>query len=168
MPLTYSDHYRHYQIRSWQPTDREAAMELVDSVLAEFGLTCEPQGSDLDVLAVEEYYWQQGGEFWVVETDSILVGTAGYYPIPRGPRAVEIRKMYLRPAARGQGLGRYLLTSLESTIARQGFQQIWIETASVLKAAVRLYEASGYQPTTGVDTPRCDLIYVKHLASEVA
>jgi putative acetyltransferase len=141
-------------------------MQLVSSVLVEFGLGCEPQGSDLDVLAVEQYYWQQGGEFWVVESNATLVGTAGYYPIPRGPRAVEIRKMYLQPTVRGQGLGRYLLTSLEAAIARQGFQQIWIETASVLKAAVRLYEASGYQLTTGVDTPRCDLVYVKNLTSE--
>ncbi len=41
-------------------------------------------------------YYQRGqGQFWVVERDHKIVGTAGYYPINRGDKAVEIRKMYL-------------------------------------------------------------------------
>jgi putative acetyltransferase len=163
MTPTYVDQYRHFQIRSWRPSDREAALQLVCSVLEEYGLTCEPAGSDRDVAEVEHFYWYSGGEFWVVEADSTLVGTAGYYPINRGEKAVEIRKMYLLPQSRGQGLGKYLLTSLEKAIQHRGFQQIWIETASLLKAAVQLYEKAGYQPASGVETPRCDLIYLKTL-----
>jgi putative acetyltransferase len=89
------------------------------------------------------------------------VGTGGYYPISRGEKAVEIRKMYLLPTVRGLGLGKFLLQHLEQAIAARGFQQIWIETASVLVEAVKLYESSGYQPATGVETARCDHVYVK-------
>jgi putative acetyltransferase len=92
------------------------------------------------------------------------VGTAGYYPVKRGDLAVEIRKMYLQPGARGQGLGRYLLAQLEQAIQRQGFRQIWVETASILKEAVQLYETSGYVPAEGVETARCDRIYQKSLS----
>ncbi|MFM5945618.1 MAG: GNAT family N-acetyltransferase, partial [Dolichospermum sp.] len=42
-------------------------------------------------------------------------------------------------------------------------EQIWIETASILTEAVKLYESHGYLPTTGVETSRCDLVYVKYL-----
>jgi putative acetyltransferase len=69
--------------------------------------------------------------------------------------------MYLSPPLRGQGLGKYLLQQLEKAIADRGFQEIWIETASVLKEGVKLYESSGYQPATGVETKRCDRVYVK-------
>lgn len=155
--------YRDFLIRDWQPSDREIAANLIFSVLTEYGLECEPVGADTDVLRVEEAYWQTGGEFWIVERDGQIVGTAGYYPIDRAPKAVEIRKMYLLPAARGQGLGRFLLKKLEDAIATKGFEQIWIETASVLKEAVKLYEGSGYEPTTGVETERCDRVYVKNL-----
>jgi putative acetyltransferase len=68
------------------------------------------------------------------------VGTAGYRPTSRGDRAVELRKMYLLPQARGQGLGRYLLNTMEAAIGQRGFTDIWLETASVLKEAVGLYE----------------------------
>lgn len=157
--------YRDFLIRDWQPSDRQIAAELIYSVLQEYGLGCEPCGADQDVLHVEDAYWAKGGEFWVVERQGQLVGTAGYYPISRGERAVEIRKMYLQPEARGQGLGRYLLQTLEQTIAAKGFNQIWIETATVLREAVKLYESSGYQPSTGVETARCDRVYVKSITN---
>lgn len=157
--------YRHFLIRDWQPIDRQPAADLIASVLQEYQLGgCEPDGADRDVLHVEEAYWATGGEFWVVEQDGQLVGTAGYYPVNRGEKAVEIRKMYLSPTVRRQGLGRHLLQRLEAAIGAKGFEQIWLETATVLKEAVRLYESSGYQPATGVETARCDRIYVKYLA----
>ena len=111
-------------------------------------------------------YAPRGGEstLYEIETQGRLVGTAGYYPVARGENAVEIRKMYLSPEVRGQGLGRYLLQALEAAIATQGYTQAWIQTASVLKEAVQLYERNGYQPSTGIDTDRCDRIYVKSLS----
>jgi putative acetyltransferase len=100
----------------------------------------------------------------IIEHQNQIVGTAAYYPIHRGEKAVEIRKMYLLPSARGLGLGKYLLQQLENAIASRGFQQIWIETASVLAEAVKLYESNGYEPATGVETARCDRVYVKKLS----
>ena len=156
--------YGDYTIRSWQPEDRQAAADVIKSALAEYGLGWEPDGADRDVLLVEASYLDRGGEFWVIEDRGEIVGTSAYYPDPhRGENAVEIRKMYLCPTARGHGLGKYLLGELERSILAHGYNQIWIETASVLTAAVKLYEANGYQPATGVETARCDRIYVKHL-----
>lgn len=156
--------YKTFRIRDWRPSDRAVAAELIYTVLAEYGLGGEPDGADQDVLQVETAYWATGGEFWVVEQAGSLVGTAGYYPIRRGENAVEIRKMYLHPSVRGQGLGKFLLIELEGAIARSGYTQIWIETASVLKEAVLLYERQGYEPASGVETARCDRVYVKYLA----
>jgi putative acetyltransferase len=161
--------YQDYIIRSWQPDDRQAAAAVVSTALSEYGLGWEPDGADRDVLAVEEYYLTRGGEFWVIEQHGEIVGTSAYYPClevagtpsDQGTQAVEIRKMYLHPQVRGQGLGRHLLAELERSILAHGYSEIWIETASVLTAAVKLYEANGYQPATGVETPRCDRVYVK-------
>lgn len=155
--------YRDYLIRPWQASDRHPAAAIIRSVLADYGLGWEPTGADRDVLEVESCYQQRGGEFWVIERQGHLVGTGAYYPIDRGQNAVEIRKMYLLPQVRQQGLGRFLLGQLEAAIASRGFSQVWIETASVLQEAVQLYESSGYQPATGVETTRCDRVYCKDL-----
>jgi putative acetyltransferase len=155
--------YKDFLIRDWSQSDRNSVAEVISSVLAEYGLGWEPVGADRDVLEVENYYLATGGEFWVVESQGQVVGTAGYYPFHRGEKAVEIRKMYLLPQARRLGLGKFLLQELEKAIALKGFQQIWIETASVLVEAIKLYESSSYHPATGVETVRCDRIYLKNL-----
>ncbi|PSB13607.1 GNAT family N-acetyltransferase [filamentous cyanobacterium Phorm 46] len=153
-----------FLIRSWETRDRADAFHLIKNILVEYGLICEPFGADRDVYDVELFYHKKGGEFWVVERQGEIVGTAAYYPIDRGNNAVEIRKMYILPAVRRQGLGKFLLQELESKIIARGFDEIWIETASILQEAVILYENNGYLPTTGVETPRCDRVYVKCLS----
>lgn len=160
------DQFCDFVIRTWQPQDRQVAAEVIRSVLAEYGIGWEPDGADRDVYDVETAYLQVGGAFWVVEQQGQVVGTAAFYPVNRGIGTVEIRKMYLLPQVRGQGLGRWLLQRLEQEIVAQGFRQVWIETASVLKEAVKLYEGSGYLPATGIETERCDLIYSKVLRLE--
>ncbi|MEM9155555.1 MAG: GNAT family N-acetyltransferase [Cyanobacteria bacterium P01_F01_bin.33] len=161
--------YQNFVVRNWDAGDREAAAAVIGTVLAEYGLTWEPSEADRDVVEVETCYLDAGGEFWVVEHDGKLVGTAAYYPVPYGTQAVEIRKMYLLPDTRGQGLGSALLGKLEEAIAAKGYTQIWIETATVLKEATRLYERNGYVRPTGKEgipeTARCDRVYVKQLPS---
>ncbi|MEL6495866.1 MAG: GNAT family N-acetyltransferase [Cyanobacteria bacterium J06623_7] len=155
--------YKDFKIRDWQPADREAAAKVIKTVLGEYGLPWQPELADRDVIEVETAYLQIGGEFWTIEHNSQIIGTAAYQPIERGQNAVEIRKMYLLPAARGMGLGWYLLLELEKAIAIKDYQEIWIETASSLKEAVRLYERNGYRPAEGVETARCDLVYLKQI-----
>jgi putative acetyltransferase len=155
--------YQDFIIRNWQEKDRTLAATVISAVLSEYGLPWQPEEADKDVLEIEAYYLATGGEFWVIEHQNQIVGTAAYYPINRGEKAVEIRKMYLLPKVRGLGLGKYLLQQLETVISSRGFEQIWIETASILTEAVKLYESHGYLPTTGVETSRCDLVYVKYL-----
>jgi len=159
--------YQDFLIRDWQEGDRAAAAGVICQVLGEYGLPWEPQTTDRDAIEVEAHYLKTGGEFWVVERQGEIVGTAAYYPIQRGTKAVEIRKMYLLPSARGRGLGKFLLHQLERAISVAGFQTIWIETASVLKEAVQLYETQNYRVPVGEGTAgwveRCDRVYVKDL-----
>jgi putative acetyltransferase len=160
--------YRNFTIRPWQVADRSAVAEVISTVLAEYGLHWEPEGADRDVLEIEKYYLATSGEFWtLLNATGQVIGSAGYHPSNRQEQrsAVEIRKMYLLSAYRGQGLGRFVLEKLEDSIRSRGFQEIWIETASILVEAVQLYENSGYLPSSGVETARCDRVYVKPLDS---
>ena len=151
-------------IRPWEVADRLAVAKVIGTVLAEYGLGWEPEAADRDVLEIEKYYLETGGEFWtLLNKAGEVIGSAGYHPISRSVGAVEMRKMYLLKAYRGRGLGRYVLDKLEEAIKSRGFREIWIETASVLKEAVQLYEKSGYVASSGVETLRCDRVYVKKL-----
>lgn len=153
-----------FTVRLWEPDDREAVVSVLGQVLTEYGLNFEPEDADEDVVNVQSHYMDRGGEFWVIEKDGKIVGTAAFFPLHDRPDVAEIRKMYLLPAARGQGLGRKLLTLLEDRAREQGFTYARLETAAVLKEAIALYESAGYTSAPdSVATRRCDRVLIKPL-----
>jgi len=74
--------------------------------------------------------------------------------------ACELRKMYLHRDYRGKGLGRGLLEHALAEARRLGFKRVTLETASVLKEAIRLYESYGFKPYRPAHLScRCDQAY---------
>lgn len=56
----------------------------------------------------------------------------------------ELKRMWVDPAARGLGLGRRLLTELESRARRTGARHVRLDTSRHLPEAISLYRSSGY------------------------
>ncbi|MET8289898.1 GNAT family N-acetyltransferase [Streptomyces sp. NPDC005132] len=54
--------------------------------------------------------------------------------------------MYVAPTARGHGLGRHILQSLEDQTAVRGATQIVLKTGVSNHGALALYQNSGYTP----------------------
>ena len=72
----------------------------------------------------------------------------------------EIRKMYLLPEHRGKGLGKMILQVLINQAKALGFKSIELETASILKEAIGLYQKFGFQPYASPHiAARCDQAY---------
>jgi GNAT superfamily N-acetyltransferase len=62
---------------------------------------------------------------------------------------VEIKRMYVVPAARRQGFSRQLLTALEHRAGALGASRIILETGQNQPEAIALYESAGYSPVPG-------------------
>lgn len=58
--------------------------------------------------------------------------------------AVEIKRMYVLPEARKNGLAQRVLQSLENWAAETGMKACVLETGLNLPEAIRLYENAGY------------------------
>jgi putative acetyltransferase len=61
------------------------------------------------------------------------------------PEYGEIKRMYVRPAARGQGLARRLISSLEEKARSHGCAVSMLETGPTQPEALALYERMGYK-----------------------
>ncbi|NDV13430.1 GNAT family N-acetyltransferase [Crenobacter caeni] len=57
----------------------------------------------------------------------------------------ELKRMYVRPQNRGQGVARRLLRLLETRTAERGTRWLTLETGPFQPEALRLYAACGYQ-----------------------
>lgn len=82
------------------------------------------------------------GLFLVARLHGEPVGCAGL-KLPAGAPA-EIKRLWVRPSARGLGLARRLLSELEERAARHGSGLVRLDTNRALEAATRLYRDSGY------------------------
>jgi GNAT superfamily N-acetyltransferase len=76
--------------------------------------------------------------------DGAAVGCVGLRRIDE--RTAELKRMYVRPQARGRGVARALLAACEQQAAELGYGQLWLETGSMQPEAVTLYLTSGYEP----------------------
>lgn len=57
---------------------------------------------------------------------------------------VEIKRMYVLPESRGQGIAGAVLTELESWARELGYVESILETGKKQPEAIRLYQKSGY------------------------
>src|SRR5439155_16435668 len=57
----------------------------------------------------------------------------------------EVKRMYVEPWARRNGIGRRILAELEATARRFGYRAVRLETGTRQQEALQLYESAGYQ-----------------------
>jgi len=159
MSLDVPENLSHLRFRTATNDDREQVQSLVFGVLAEFDLKPDPDVTDADLLDIETNYLNRGGLFDLIEDENgKLVGTFGLYPLDAN--TCELRKMYLMPAVRGQGLGKYVLRKAVERAKEMGFKEMVLETSSKLVAAIQLYRQFGFLPIQIKHvTPRADQSY---------
>jgi GNAT superfamily N-acetyltransferase len=63
-----------------------------------------------------------------------------------GAGVAEIKRMYVAPRARGQGLGRTLLGELERGAVELGCRTVRLDTMPQMAEAGALYRSAGYEP----------------------
>jgi GNAT superfamily N-acetyltransferase len=85
-----------------------------------------------------------GGAFLVGRRDGVAVCCGGVKRLPDG--AAEIKRMFVVPEARRQGLARLLLGALEDAARSLGYDVVRLDTGPRQPHAQALYEASGYHP----------------------
>jgi len=143
-------------IREANNGDAAAVRRLVFDVLGEYGIKPGPAATDRDLDDIEGAYLQSGGTFRVIEAaDGTVVGCGGLLPL--SPDELELRKMYLLPEFRGRGLGKRLLVELIEHARQRQVARITLETATVLKEAIALYQAFGFVPSSRANLAgRCD------------
>lgn len=141
----------HFSIRTIQPADNASAARIVRDTLTEFGLN-RPGTVYYDESTdhLYELFQTPRSIYYVAEHDGELIGGAGIFPSDGLPPDVcELVKMYLRPAARGMGLGRELIRLSIDFAKSVGYKQVYLETMPQLQKALTVYEKFGFRYLDG-------------------
>jgi len=81
-----------------------------------------------------------------------------------GDEPTELKRMWVAESARGLGVGRRLLSELESRAAAAGAHVVRLETNKTLTEAINLYRSAGYREVDAfIDEPYAHHWFEKHL-----
>lgn len=80
-------------------------------------------------------------QFFVAHGDTGAAGCAG---VALFADLAEVKRMYVRPAARGQGVAEALLERIEAAVRAAGLERVCLETGDRQLAAMRVYARGGF------------------------
>jgi GNAT superfamily N-acetyltransferase/DNA-binding MarR family transcriptional regulator len=87
------------------------------------------------------------GSFLVAWSDDLPIGCVSLRPFASG--GAELKRLWVDPDARGQGLGRRLMRAIESEARNLGYRELKLDSNTALPEAIALYRRDGW-----VDIPK--------------
>lgn len=81
---------------------------------------------------------------WIAFVTERAAGTIAVHPLPIA-QTFEIKRLYVKPEARGRGLAKLLMQVAEEHARVHGAKRIFLDTKETMHAAQQLYAGLGYR-----------------------
>ncbi|MHC0037658.1 GNAT family N-acetyltransferase [Pseudoneobacillus sp. C159] len=130
--------------------------EVVDLILhiqqVEYGIPITKEHQP-DLFAIEYFYQNGNGNFWVAVLDGKVIGTIGLLDIEN--QQVALRKMFVHKDYRGSTYqtASLLLSKAIAWAREKSVHSIYLGTTPQFLAAHRFYEKNGFQQIEVTDLP---------------
>jgi putative acetyltransferase len=125
----------------------EADLDDVRALLREYEATLafplDFQQFDREVAELPGAYAPPRGALLIARHDAAAAGCVALRPLTAN--VCELKRLYVRPEARGTGLGRRLAEAALTEARRLGYQRIRLDTVPGMEAAQLLYERLGFR-----------------------
>ena len=133
--------------RGFDENDRHAVVALLREYWASLGVAGEFQNFDSEIADLPGVYVPPAGQMLFLRdpADSVPVGCVALRPVAGVPDMCEMKRLYLRPVARGKGLGRYLAVAAMDEARHLGYRRMFLDTLPTLVAAQTLYRSLGFR-----------------------
>jgi len=128
-----------------------AEWELTRSIFREYaqslGVDLCFQNFEAELHGLPGDYAEPRGALLLAQVNGELAGCAALRPLDNVdyPNASEMKRLYVRQAFRGNGLGRQLAEAILDAARRAGYASVLLDTLDDMEAARALYEDLGFE-----------------------
>lgn len=113
------------------------------------------QGFEREIEELPGNYAEPDGCLLVATRDGALAGCVALRPLGEG--SCEMKRLYVRPAFRGCGIGKILVEALLEYAAGREYRKIQLDSLPSMVEAHALYRRTGFVEKRGIRTP--DVLY---------
>ena len=125
-----------------------------------FAKSLVQQNYDEEIEHLEEKYGEPAGRLYLAEWEGGTAGCVALHPLGCG--LAELKRLYVRPAFRGHGIGRALTEQIIADARAEGYHTLQLDTQPFLPEAIRLYRKLGFAEMKGYNpSPLPETIYMK-------
>jgi GNAT superfamily N-acetyltransferase len=129
-------------IRPAAASDIPEVRRMLQEYVAWIGLDLAFQEIEDELAGLPGKYAPPAGALFVAPGADRLVAMIGIRPFDAG--VCEMKRLYVRPEARGRGLARQLIAQVLEEARRLGYREIRLDTLPMMGDAQALYTALGF------------------------
>lgn len=130
------------------PDDAEAVLVIWREYVASPSVSLDYQGYEAEFADIPGRYAPPDGRLLVAERGGELVGCIALRKV--SDDICEMKRLYVRPQARGSSLGRRLVESLIEAAEEAGYREMRLDVLEEFQQARALYEELGFGPADPV------------------
>jgi ribosomal protein S18 acetylase RimI-like enzyme len=127
---------------SW-PEDLARTRELFREYADSLSFDLSFQDFEHELAGLPGSYAPPDGALLLAAEDGIAIGCIALRSLR--PGICEMKRLYVRPAGRGRGVGARLVTALLSEARVRGYRSMRLDTVPGMDAAIALYRACGFR-----------------------
>lgn len=129
------------------PEGWQATREILRDYAASLDVDLSFQDFEGELAALPGAYAPPGGLLLLSLVDGAVAGCGAFRSLPDAdtPNACEMKRLYVRPAFRGFGLGRMLAQALMDRATEAGYSAMFLDTLDDMESARGLYESLGFE-----------------------
>src|SRR5947209_7127853 len=147
------------------PDDRSVVETLFREYVSSLAEDISFQNVDDELGALPGKYARPGGVVLIARKGADAAGAVAYRRVE--PGVCEMKRLYVRPAFRGLGLGRELANELIEDARARGYRTMLLDTLASMSSARALYRDLGFVPVAPYyDNPLPGVMYMARELSE--
>jgi len=147
--------------RAQDDNDLDNARQLFREYLQELNVDLDFQDVEREMDALPGPYAPPDGAILLAEVDATPVGIVAVQPLDQ-EGVCEMKRLYVRPAHRGNGLGHRLASALIDVAENLGYDVMRLDTVASMTAARTLYRSLGFEERSPYyHNPLDDVVYME-------